>query len=228
MSEQQSSQGGTSSASGVVTVYWRPGCPYCARLLGDLDRIGLPLEKINIWEDSLAAATVRSIAGGNETVPAVVVGGTGMVNPRAGEVVAAVRAAEPELVDRLDPAGLVAVAKGRWSAGLLVSVVLAVGWFGLAAANPTTTYHVAPLVVAAVWPVGRRLRPAGSLPVATALATALGGGLLALLTTLLLAVTGSLSGPTVFGIPGPLAEAVIGTAVGTLIGAGIAMARRRG
>jgi hypothetical protein len=32
---------------------------------------------------------VRSIANGNETVPTVVVGGIGMVNPSAGQVAAA-------------------------------------------------------------------------------------------------------------------------------------------
>ena len=79
----------------AATVYWRPGCPYCSRLLGDLGRIGLPVDKVNIWEDPEAAATVRSIANGNETVPTVVVGDTAMVNPRAADVVDAVRRHTP-------------------------------------------------------------------------------------------------------------------------------------
>jgi glutaredoxin-like protein len=81
-----------------VTVYWRPGCPYCSRLLGDLDRIGLPLTKVNIWDDAGAAATVRAVAGGNETVPTVVVGDAAMVNPRAAAVLDATRRHAPELL----------------------------------------------------------------------------------------------------------------------------------
>jgi glutaredoxin len=95
----------------AATVYWRPGCPYCSRRLSDLDRIGLPLHKVNIWEDPAAANTVRSIANGNETVPTVVVGDTAMVNPRAAAVVDAARRHTPDLLIDPDPAiaGLTAV-----------------------------------------------------------------------------------------------------------------------
>ncbi|MGH3628255.1 MAG: glutaredoxin domain-containing protein [Sciscionella sp.] len=80
-----------------ITVYWRPGCPFCRRLRRDIDRSGLPVREVNIWEDPSAAASVRSIAGGNETVPTVVVGDHGMVNPSLSSVVAAVRRVAPEL-----------------------------------------------------------------------------------------------------------------------------------
>src|SRR5574340_507318 len=33
----------------LVTIYWRPGCPYCSRLRRDLRAIGLPTSDINIW-----------------------------------------------------------------------------------------------------------------------------------------------------------------------------------
>lgn len=46
-----------------VTVYWRPGCPYCRRLRGDLRRIGLPAREVNIWEDGLSAVPPRAPAG---------------------------------------------------------------------------------------------------------------------------------------------------------------------
>ncbi len=47
----------------------------------------MPVRRVNIWEDEQAAATVRSITGGSETVPTVVVGEVAMVNPRASEVI---------------------------------------------------------------------------------------------------------------------------------------------
>jgi len=78
-----------------VTVYWRPGCPYCRRLRGDLRRIGLPVREVNIWEDPSAAARVRSVAGGNETVPTVLAGGRALVNPPASVVIEEVRRADP-------------------------------------------------------------------------------------------------------------------------------------
>ena len=38
----------------------------------------------NIWENPDDAAIVRSIADGNETVPTVIVGPVGLVNPSLG------------------------------------------------------------------------------------------------------------------------------------------------
>ena len=77
------------SESPQITFYWRPGCGFCMLLERNLDRLGLPVDKRNIWDDPEAAATVRSIARGNETVPTVVVGEIAMVNPSAGQVLAA-------------------------------------------------------------------------------------------------------------------------------------------
>ncbi|MFC7342565.1 glutaredoxin family protein [Saccharopolyspora griseoalba] len=72
-----------------VTVYSRPGCPFCMSLRSGLERAGLDFTEIDIWQDPDAAAVVRSIADGNETVPTVVVGGWKAVNPSASEVLAA-------------------------------------------------------------------------------------------------------------------------------------------
>jgi len=72
-----------------VTVYWRPGCGFCHILRRELDRAGVERTEINIWEDPAAAAVVRSHARGNETIPTVLVGALAMVNPTAGEVIAA-------------------------------------------------------------------------------------------------------------------------------------------
>ena len=70
----------------AVVVYWRPGCPYCARLRWGLRRSNVTSEWVNIWNDPNAAAFVRSVNGGDETVPTVVVGGTTMVNPGPRQV----------------------------------------------------------------------------------------------------------------------------------------------
>lgn len=104
-----------------VTVYWRPGCPFCSRLRRGLRRAGLPVHEVNIWEDSSAAAAVRALAGGNETVPTVVIGETSLVNPSAATVLAAARragiaAGEPALaVSRRSVGALLAAVRGRWS-----------------------------------------------------------------------------------------------------------------
>ena len=70
-----------------VTVYWRPGCPYCSRLRRGLRQVGLPVTEANIWEDPVAASVVRAAAHGNETVPTVVIGLTALVNPSVWAVV---------------------------------------------------------------------------------------------------------------------------------------------
>ncbi|BDU05187.1 glutaredoxin family protein [Nocardia cyriacigeorgica] len=78
-----------------VEVYWRPGCPFCKMLLVPLRRSGVRLREVNIWEDPQAAARVRSVADGNETVPTVFIGDRAMVNPSVREVLAAVRGDGP-------------------------------------------------------------------------------------------------------------------------------------
>ena len=64
-----------------VTVYWRPGCGFCARLLRDIENAGLAHRKVNIWDKPEAAKFVRSVARGHETVPTVTVGEKAFVNP---------------------------------------------------------------------------------------------------------------------------------------------------
>jgi mycoredoxin len=88
-----------------VVLYWRPGCPFCWRLRSGLRRRRLPTREVNIWADPDAAAVVRSIADGNETVPTVVVGDVAMVNPTAGQVIDAVRTHAPELLDQRSDTG---------------------------------------------------------------------------------------------------------------------------
>ena len=76
-----------------VMVYWRPGCPFCSSLFRQLEREGIDHQRVNIWDDPEAAAIVRSIANGNETVPTVVIGSAGMVNPSVGQITAVLASA---------------------------------------------------------------------------------------------------------------------------------------
>lgn len=73
----------------TVRFYWRPGCYFCSNLERKLADEGVALEKFNIWDDPGHAAFVRDVAGGNETVPTVVVGDTAMVNPSPAQVLEA-------------------------------------------------------------------------------------------------------------------------------------------
>lgn len=85
-------------STGPVTVYWRPGCGFCSGLMRSLDRAGLAHRRRNIWEDDEAAAFVRSVAGGNETVPTVTVGDRALVNPTGDEVLHVVADVAPDVL----------------------------------------------------------------------------------------------------------------------------------
>ena len=81
-----------------VTVYWRPGCLFCSMLRSGLRRADLPFREINIWDEPDAAAFVRAVARGNETVPTVTVGSTTVVNPSVTLVLELATKAWPDLV----------------------------------------------------------------------------------------------------------------------------------
>ena len=87
-------------AAAEVVVYWRPGCMFCSSLRRHLDRAEVPHRLVNIWDDPSAAEVVRSIANGNETVPTVVVGPVGLVNPSLDEVLAAATEHAPTAVPK--------------------------------------------------------------------------------------------------------------------------------
>lgn len=57
------------SGSSEIARYTRPGCLYYLTLRAGLRRAGIVRREIDIWEDPGAAAFVRSVANGNETVP---------------------------------------------------------------------------------------------------------------------------------------------------------------
>lgn len=81
-----------------VDFYWRPGCGFCMMLDRSLSKAGVPMHKHNIWDDPAHAATVRDWANGNETVPTVVIGDVGLVNPSANEVISVLSQKAPHLV----------------------------------------------------------------------------------------------------------------------------------
>lgn len=82
----------------AVHFYWRPGCPFCAMLRRGLDKAGIRTVEHDIWQDPEAAATVRHHANGNETVPTVVIGDVGLVNPSASKVAEHLEHAAPHLL----------------------------------------------------------------------------------------------------------------------------------
>jgi glutaredoxin len=68
-------------ADNGVAIYWRPGCPYTARL-----RVAIRAQRhrarwVNIWEDEAGRVYVASVNQGNETVPTVVIDGVPHTNP---------------------------------------------------------------------------------------------------------------------------------------------------
>ncbi|MER7106840.1 glutaredoxin domain-containing protein [Streptomyces sp. NPDC000229] len=81
-----------------VVVHWRPGCPFCMKLRLQLRFTGLRYTEVNIWKDREAAAFVRSVADGNETVPTVSVAGTVLVNPSLRRLLKAVKEHAPHLL----------------------------------------------------------------------------------------------------------------------------------
>lgn len=82
-----------------VVVYHQPACVYCMKLLTQLRFTRLRYRTVNIWRDPDAAAFVRSVADGNETVPTVTVAGHAMVNPSRKRLLAAVAEHAPHLLD---------------------------------------------------------------------------------------------------------------------------------
>lgn len=93
-----------------------------------------------------------------------------------------------------------------------VAVGLALLWSVLAALNPTTTYHFAPLLVA-VWPALSERH------VSTSIRLASGGLLIAAITTALLSLAGFLEGPSVL----PFGEATAESLVAGVMGAAISV-----
>ncbi|MBY3794201.1 hypothetical protein HQP42_17560 [Rhodococcus fascians] len=65
----------------VPLIYWRPGCIFCLRLRVALLLRGKKAVWTNIRADAAAAARVRSVNDGNETVPTVLMRTEHRTNP---------------------------------------------------------------------------------------------------------------------------------------------------
>ncbi len=212
------------NAGPPVTVYWRPGCGFCHILRRELDRAGIERTEVNIWDDPDAAAVVRSHARGNETVPTVLVGGVALVNPNAPEVIAArdrqTGAPRAALTARATPPS--GPRESPWS-GVVWSGAANTVWAVLAMVNPTTTYHLAPVVALLAWPVIARSRRTGG-GWRAGLIAAGGATVLVALTAGLLGSRGALAGPSLIG-PNATVETAVLSAVAAL--AALALARPR-
>lgn len=82
----------------VLRFYTRPGCGFSMRLRRQLDQAGVAYEPVDIWSDGDAAAVVRGVARGHETVPTLLLGDRAMVNPRLHEVLDVLEADAPHLL----------------------------------------------------------------------------------------------------------------------------------
>lgn len=74
-------EGARAADEGRVVVYFRRQCLFCERLRLTLGRLGRRAVWVDIWADPDAAAYVRSVNQGDETVPTVVIEGTAHTNP---------------------------------------------------------------------------------------------------------------------------------------------------
>ena len=90
-----------SDVNAGITVYWRPGCGFCSGLFRQLDRLQVSYRTVDIWQEPTAAAFVRSVARGSETVPTVSIGSVALVNPSAHDILHAATTHAPGSV----PAG---------------------------------------------------------------------------------------------------------------------------
>jgi mycoredoxin len=76
-----------------LTMYSTTWCGFCRRLKLQLDEAGIAYREVNIEKDPEAAAFVRQVNGGNQTVPTLrYPDGTTATNPSFAEVKAVVAA----------------------------------------------------------------------------------------------------------------------------------------
>ena len=69
-----------------VIVYYRPGCPFAAKLRTKLKLARMPYRAIRFGEDADADEATRSVSDGNQISPTVRIGGQYLVNPPVHEI----------------------------------------------------------------------------------------------------------------------------------------------
>ena len=105
------------------------------------------------------------------------------------------------------------------------ALALAIGWTLLALHGPTTTYHVAPVVVTVtpIWIIRRRSVPRANHAVRYVVL----GAAIAAITTVTLSASGNLRGPTLTGSHTATTEAILAIAVGVALALTGAWSRHR-
>ena len=135
-----------------LEVYWRRGCGACASLKMALAEAGVVAHWHDIWDDPDAAAFVRSVADGDETVPTVRVGERILVAPRPRAVLDELQALDPSLVPSARAWPPLRVL--QWAAIIVLLVASAL----LSQAGHAALSWAADAVALAVYVVVRRLR----------------------------------------------------------------------
>ncbi len=57
-----------------VTIYTKPGCPYCAAALDDMQRRSVGYTEHNVQQDGAALKRMLELNGGRRQVPTIVQG----------------------------------------------------------------------------------------------------------------------------------------------------------
>ena len=74
-------------SSDRVVMYSTPWCGYCHRLKGQMSRVGIEFDVVDIEQQPDAAELVMKVNGGNQTVPTLVFpDGSALTNPSLAEV----------------------------------------------------------------------------------------------------------------------------------------------
>lgn len=58
----------------AVTMYTKPGCPYCAAAKDHYNGKGIPFDEINVIGDKKAQKKVLELTGGEKIVPVIIDG----------------------------------------------------------------------------------------------------------------------------------------------------------
>lgn len=107
------------------------------------------------------------------------------------------------------------------------SALLAGLWVAVALIRPTSTFHLAPFLIAAAPPVLFTLDRETRADWTTVFRLAAAGMALALAATFVVAASGAMQGPAFESFSGPLVEAAVFAAVGTAVGIGFAWWKMR-
>ena len=55
-----------------VTIYTKPGCPYCAAAKQHYSEEGIPFDEISVRDNLSAQEKVLDLAGGKQVVPVII------------------------------------------------------------------------------------------------------------------------------------------------------------